>query len=268
MIASLGSALNSSSIVSSTTRLAPTDSTACASRMNSPSRSKAPVSTISAGIETEGVDGEEAVALELVEVEPEGGNVGGQVALGLLEGDQDAGLAEVTGTADQELDPEQGLARACCSGHQRRPAARQPAAGDLVEPVDSRWGPSPGRSGPVAAGAGVDRVRDALVEVHTPQSPRAGRAFVAPSRRRVDARTQRGKTGPSMRTPALAFPLRTHERLIEGPLWTATLVSQPTAVNAWSRPALHRVTHRLWKTLWTTCGGPALCCGSQWGRGG
>ena len=49
MIASLGSALNSSSIVSSTTRFAPTDSTAAASRMNSPSRSKAPVSTISEG---------------------------------------------------------------------------------------------------------------------------------------------------------------------------------------------------------------------------
>ena len=49
MMASFGSALNSSSIVSSTTRLAPTDSTAIWSRMNSPSRSKEPVSTISAG---------------------------------------------------------------------------------------------------------------------------------------------------------------------------------------------------------------------------
>ena len=95
--------------------------------MNSPSRSKAPVSTISAGIEPEGVDREQAVALELLEVEPERRHVGDQVALGLLEGQQDAGLAEVAGTADQELDPEQGLARARGPGHQGRPAARQAA---------------------------------------------------------------------------------------------------------------------------------------------
>ena len=67
-----------------------------------------------------------------------------------------------------------------------------------------------------------------------------------------------------MRTPALAFPLRTHERLIEGPLWTATLVSQLAAVNAWSRPArmgyapaVENPVDNLWKTghvLWITVG--------------
>ena len=67
-----------------------------------------------------------------------------------------------------------------------------------------------------------------------------------------------------MSAPALAFPLRTHERLIEGPLWTATLVSQTTAVNAWSRqarngyaPAVENPVDNLWKTsqvLWITVG--------------
>ena len=41
-------------------------------------------------------------------------------------------------------------------------------------------------------------------------------------------------------------------------------MSRAARVNVWSRPPwLGRVTHRLWKTLWTACGGPAVCCGSQ-----
>ena len=55
-----------------------------------------------------------------------------------------------------------------------------------------------------------------------------------------------------MSPPAFAFPLRTHEGLIEGPIWAVTLVSQLPWVNAWGTGGVAVVTHRLWINLWTT----------------
>ena len=137
-MASLSRAANSTSMVSSTTRLAPTDWTAAASRMNRPSRSKSPVVMISVGsMWTASID-EAAVGFEGGEVEPEGGGVVGQVGGQLLERQQHAGLVELRGPAHQELDPEEGLARARAAGDQRGPAGGQPAAGQLVEAPDAR----------------------------------------------------------------------------------------------------------------------------------
>ncbi|MCW2760564.1 MAG: hypothetical protein JWR85_765 [Marmoricola sp.] len=71
------------------------------------------------------------------------------------------------------------------------------------------------------------------------------------------------KTEALDETPALAFPLRTREWLIEGPFWAVTLVSQPTLVNALEQtgkrtgctPAVDNPVDNLWRTgpvLWIT----------------
>ena len=80
----------------------------------------------------------------------------------------------------------------------------------------------------------------------------------------------KGKRGAIIRknrapdeTPALAFPLRTHERLIEGPFWAVTLIRQLTLVNARSTPecgvgytpAVDNPVDNVWRTgpaLWIT----------------
>ena len=89
------------------------------------------------GVQPEGVDRQQPVPLELVEVEAERRDVGGQVGLGLLEGQEDARLTEVSGAPHQELDAEQRLAGASRPRHQGRPSTRQAAAGDLVETGDA-----------------------------------------------------------------------------------------------------------------------------------
>ena len=71
---------------------------------------------------------------QLVQVEAEGADVLGQLLGGLLEGHEDAGLAELGRAADEELHREQRLAAAGAAADERGAAARQPAAGDLVEP--------------------------------------------------------------------------------------------------------------------------------------
>ena len=58
------------------------------------------------------------------------------VFLGLFERHEHAALA-VRRAVDEELQGEQRLAAAGPAAHQRRPALRQPAAGDLVEAVDT-----------------------------------------------------------------------------------------------------------------------------------
>ena len=88
------------------------------------------------GVEPEGVDSQQAVALELLQVEAEGGHVGDQVVLGLLEGEHHPGLAEVPGTPDQELDAEHGLSRARSPRHERRSTSGETTIGDLVEAGD------------------------------------------------------------------------------------------------------------------------------------
>ena len=137
-IASSPSAPNSTSIVSRTTRRAPTDCTAEARRMNRPSRSKSPVVDDLGRIDPDRVDDQAPGGLESGQVEAERGDVRRQVGGRLLERQQDAGLVELLGAAHQELEPEQRLARTRASGDQGRPAVRQPPAGELVEPPDAR----------------------------------------------------------------------------------------------------------------------------------
>ena len=100
--------------------MAPTDSTAAGQPDEQPLEVEGARLDDLGGVEAEGVDREHAVALELLEVEAERRHVGDQVVLRLLEGEQHAGLAEVAGAADQELDAEQGLARAGRARHQGR----------------------------------------------------------------------------------------------------------------------------------------------------
>ena len=125
------------SMVSITTRLAPTASMAAPSRRNRPSRSQSPVSSISRAGDVDVVDHELAVGLELREVEAQRRHVGDEVVGRLLEGHEHAGLAELGDPADEELHGEQRLAAAGRAADERRAAPRQPAAGHLVEPADA-----------------------------------------------------------------------------------------------------------------------------------
>ena len=187
---------------------------------------------------------------------------------GLLEGQQHAGLAEVAGTAHQELDAEQGLAGAGRAGDQGRATAGKTAAGDLVEAGDAGAAPSPGRPS-LRVRRHVPRVLTCAPKYTRAVSPAVPVGAVSARqsracRDRIEGLHRRRKAPDE--TPAFAFPLRTQKRLIEGLFWAATLVSETARVNAWSRPGVPeavQVTHRLWITLWTECGGPALCCGSH-----
>ena len=89
-------------------------------------------------IDPDRIDDQAPVGLESGQVEAERGHVRRQVGGRLLERQQDARLVELLCTAHQELQPEQRLARTRASGDQGRPAARQPTAGELVEPPDAR----------------------------------------------------------------------------------------------------------------------------------
>jgi hypothetical protein len=77
---------------------------------------------------------------ELFEIEAERADVLDQLLGGLLERHEHAGLAELGRPAHQQLHREQRLAAAGAAAHQRRPAARQAAAGDLVEAGDAGRG--------------------------------------------------------------------------------------------------------------------------------
>ena len=77
---------------------------------------------------------------QFFQVEAEGADVLGQLLGGLLEGHEDAGLAELGRAADEELHREQGLAAAGAAADEGGPAARQPAAGDFVESLDAGRG--------------------------------------------------------------------------------------------------------------------------------
>src|SRR6185295_18591193 len=101
------------------------------------------------------VDGQLLPRLQRREVEAQGRHVGGQLLGRLLERHEDAVLAVLEGAADQELHGEERLAAAGAAADQRGAAARQPAAGELIQPPDAGWrlgqrceasGPSPGRA--------------------------------------------------------------------------------------------------------------------------
>ena len=83
---------------------------------------------------------------QLVEVEAERAHVRGQLGRALLEGHEHARLVHRRRAADDELGREHGLAAARAAADQRRPAARQAAAGDVVETRDS--GPGLGQIEP------------------------------------------------------------------------------------------------------------------------
>jgi hypothetical protein len=89
-----------------------------------------------AALDADVVDCDLAVVHEPVEVEAERADVGGELVGGLLEHHEDAGLAVAHRALDDELGGEHRLAAAGAADHERRPAARQAAGGDLVEAVD------------------------------------------------------------------------------------------------------------------------------------
>ena len=128
---------NSVSMVSSTTRLAPTASIAAPIRMNRPVEVPGPGLLQVAGGDLHVVHHQQLVVLQLLEVEAQGGHVLHQLVDRLLEGDEDAGLVELRDAAHQELHRQQGLAAAGRPADQRRAAEGQPALGDLVEAADA-----------------------------------------------------------------------------------------------------------------------------------
>jgi hypothetical protein len=65
-------------------------------------------------------------------------DVGLQLRLRLLEGHENARLAELHGAAHEEFRGEQRLAAARAAADQRGPPTRQPATGDFVETLDAR----------------------------------------------------------------------------------------------------------------------------------
>src|SRR4029453_7241704 len=77
---------------------------------------------------------------QILQVEPERADVLGELLGGLLEGEDDAGLAELGRTADEEFHREQRLPAAGAAADERGASAWQPPAGDLVEPLDAGRG--------------------------------------------------------------------------------------------------------------------------------
>jgi hypothetical protein len=93
-----------------------------------------------AALDSDVVEQQSLVRHELVEIEAERPDVLGQLFGGLLEGHEHTGFTKLGCAAHQELHREERLATAGPTAHERRPAARQPSAGDLVEPGDSGGG--------------------------------------------------------------------------------------------------------------------------------
>ena len=83
------------------------------------------------------VDDQLLVGDERVEIEAQRADVLSQLGLGLLEGQEHAGLTVIERPADQELQRQQRLSAAGASADQRGTACGKAASRDLVEPVDA-----------------------------------------------------------------------------------------------------------------------------------
>ena len=86
-----------------------------------------------AALDVHVIDGEFAVLLQLLEIVAKRGDVLGEVFLGLLEGHEYAGFAVVEDAVDEELHPENRLARSGAAAHQRGASRGQTALRDLIE---------------------------------------------------------------------------------------------------------------------------------------
>ena len=92
-----------------------------------------------AAFDADVVDGQFLRRDQLRKVEAERRDVLGDLLAALLEGHEDAGLAELQRAIHQELHGQQRLAAAGAAADERRPAGWQAAAGDLVETANPRW---------------------------------------------------------------------------------------------------------------------------------
>src|SRR5262249_10638315 len=93
-----------------------------------------------AALDVDVVHAELALGDQFVEVEAQRADVLRQLLGGLLEGHEDTRLVVLGGALDEELQAQQRLAAAGAAADERGPAARQPAPGDLVQPLDARGG--------------------------------------------------------------------------------------------------------------------------------
>ena len=118
------------------------------------------------GIHLEGMHREQPVPLQPVEIESQRGDVGAHLTGRLLEGDQHARLAVLPGARDEELQPQQRLAGSGAARHERRPAPRQPARGDLVQSMDPRRGLRQCQA-PISLGQGRGQIGSAMIGRHT-----------------------------------------------------------------------------------------------------
>ena len=119
-MASLASAANSTSMVSSTTRLAPTASTAAAEPDEQALEVEVAGLDDLGGVDVDGVDDEPAVGSSRSRSKPSEATLAARSGASLLEGQQHAGLAEL---AERRGPGTRGRTASCPSPHPRRPAS-------------------------------------------------------------------------------------------------------------------------------------------------
>ena len=125
------------SIVSSTTRFAPTESIARPRRRNRPSRSNSPVSSISVRSTWMWSTATLPSATSLSRSKPSERTFSASSRAGLLEGDEHAGLAVLRRAAHQELHRQQRLAAAGAAAYKGWSSLGKTTQGDLIETLDA-----------------------------------------------------------------------------------------------------------------------------------
>lgn len=128
-------ALNRVSIVSITTRWAPTSSMAAPRRRNSPSRSLTGLLDLG-GVDADVVEHQHPVCLQLREIKAQRGDIGGKIVSRFLKGHEHPGLTELGDPPDEELDREQRLAATGGTTDERRPSPWEAPACQFVQADD------------------------------------------------------------------------------------------------------------------------------------
>ena len=254
-----------------------------ASRMNRPSRSKAPVSMISAGSSRKASMASRPSCSSWSRSKPSEATLVARSSWASSKASRTPGSPKSRAPRTRNSIPNRVLPEPAAPVTRVGRPRGQAAARDLVEAVDAggrllQAQPSAGTSLGSLELAG----HDVLPVVPVCSLSRGSRnlARVRPRRSVAGCGTRGHEEEAPDETPALAFPLRTQKRLIEGPFWAVTLMSGGTWVNAWSRPDRARVrtgyppavenpVDRVWRTgrvLWITARLPPQWAGDPTSR--
>jgi hypothetical protein len=90
-----------------------------------------------AALELDVIDRELLLRDQRVQIEAERADVLRQLFGGLFERDENAGVAELRGAANEKFHRQQRLAAACGATDQRRPALRQPALRHFIQTINA-----------------------------------------------------------------------------------------------------------------------------------